>query len=319
MSDKALKTIMKVLGGLVVLWGVAQLVGMLPGGGGAADDGGMAAFFEGIATDDLETIVFSGPMLEEALTLERNQTDWSVNGHPADSSFVAAFLRALAAAEVGDVLSSNPANHDRMGVSGDSATTVVLEGGPEAQTLLLGGTGPGFGTVFARLPSHDEVRLVTADLRSPARRPLDQWRSKRMLALDTAEVMSITIERDGESYELARADSGWAIGGEAADSATVVLMLREFASLLASGFNEDDATEGEPDRVIVVRGSGADPMVTIRLWYPPEGSTGNLSARTEGRVTEAGATYSVASWRADRIAPERSRILPEEEEEGGGG
>ena len=320
MSDRALKVIVKVLGGLVVLWGIAFLIGRGGSDAGSQEgSGAMAAFFDDISAGDIRAMVLSGPSLDEPVRLERLQTDWSVNGHPADSGFVARFLSELEGAEVGDIFSTNSANHSRMGVSADSAVVVVIEAAGSTDTLFLGSPGPGFGAVFARIPGEDEVRLVSGDLRSPARRTLDQWRSKRILALDTASIQSIEVERDGESFELVRSDAGWSVDGESADSATVALLLGELRSLQASSFAEDQTVfEGDPDRTVLIRGSDGAPIATVRLWNPPEGATGNLSARTEGQVSEAGAGYSVASWRADRLAPERSRILPPDDEGGSG-
>lgn len=268
---------------------------------------------------------------------------WMVGGHRADSAQVARFLTALGDAGTDAPVSVNPANHARMGVDDASGRVLVFEGPEGADTLLVGESGPSSGTVYARLPGRDEVHVVRADLSSHAGRSIADWRSRRMAAVDTAAVTSVEVVRDGSSYRLERGDSAWTMDAEPADATSVRNLLGELADLEAQGFpDEEDAAEpaeggdeagsegaggtaeaageaaagagrapdGEPDRTVTAWNADGEELLAVRMWEPGEdsGTTALEAVVTGPAVLQPDTPFTLPSWRADRVAPEREGV-----------
>ena len=303
MSEQTLKRILVTLGALVVLWGISSLLSGRGGGGTSRADDGVAAALEGLDGTNVESVHINGPLA--TLTLERSAGAWTVNGYPADSSAVSRLWDALEGSEVGGVVATNPANHERMGVSADSAWTVELtRAGGRTSSVLIGKNGPTYPSTYARLPDQDVVVVVSGDLRSAVARGLVAWRDKTVLRTDTAAVARVVIEAEGGSHTLERPDSVWMVSGEVAAAIAVGSLMRELNLLVATGFLEDGAAaEESPMRVTALNASG-DTLSTVLL-------TGEESTR-HARVPGNEVVFEIPSWRVERIVPDLEKLLPEE-------
>ncbi len=302
MSPNALKKLVGALIVLLVVWGAVALATRHRAPGEPAE---LGALLEDIRdTASLRAIRFETPR-GETVELSRAGSHWIVNGHPADSGSVARFLTALADASSGALVARNPTTHARLGLSADSAYTVELHGRGAAETVLVGDAGTRYGTTYVRRPASDEAWLVEADLRTAARRSLDDWRSKRVVALDTAAVASLEVRRDGESYALARADTTWTLaGGVSADAAVVRGILGELHNLWADGFlaeGDSLAALAEGGALVARSAEGAE-VASLRIG----------SGESERWLRSAGdsVTYRISSYRLDRLTPTRERLSP---------
>lgn len=301
MSPNALKKLIGALLAALAVWGVVALRTRDRSPAAPAELSALVAGMKDTAS--LTTVRFKAP--EGApVELTREGAAWKVNGRTADSGMVARFLTSLADATAGDLVARNAANHARLGLAADSAYTMELEGRTPA-ALLVGNAGSRYGTTYVRQPRSDEVWLVGADLRTPARRSLDDWRSRRVLALDTAAVARLEIQRDGESYSLTRTDSAWALAdGTRADGAVVRDILGELRDLQADGLltGTDSLAAREPGGYVVARGKDGGPLASLQIgsgeyerWLRPDGDS---------------VTYRIPSYRVDRLAPKRERVGP---------
>jgi hypothetical protein len=319
MSERALRTILVGLGALVGLWLVAILVS-----GPATDEAGgggeLASVLEALDVAQVSGVRFSaGPDPASAVRLQRTDAGWSVDGHPADSLQVARLLEALDQATASGPVATNPANHPRMGIDDSSATTLALEQGDLADTLLLGNAGTSSGSIYARLPGRDDVYVVDADLEPHATREPEAWRSRRIASVDTASVTAVELTVANESLRIERADSSWTVdgGGADADGQAVRDLLSEVGRLEASRFPPPDSvdvvTGGAPDRVVTVLGEQSSVLLMVQLWDPPDDTAGtNVAGRAEGPgAAQAGVTFEVPSWRADRLAPSADHLRGE--------
>jgi len=303
-TEQTLKRLVGVLVAAIVVW-IAAVSLSSDGDGPILATGDITAFFEGVDTSSVTAVRFTGP--ERAVELLADGETWTANGHASDTLLVSRLLRTLTRAGAGDLAGTNPLNHDRMGVSVDSAVTLAIDVGGETRTLLVGKAGARAGRVYARLPGQDEVYLIQADIRAPAIRRLEDWRNKGMLSADTSRVARIEIERDGDSYTLVRGGEGeWTFedGGEAQPSA-VRCVLSELSRLIASGFLE------ESDSVAVLERGGSTVAYS---------DTGELLARIEigsgendrwARLPADPAVYRLPAFRVDRITPKLELVQPD--------
>ena len=302
MSERTLKQIFGALGILVILWLGSVLLSGRPGGG-PAPGGGIASLLEGLDETTVAAVRIVGP--NQTMALQRTGAAWTVNGNLADSVTVTRFWNALEGAEVGGVVANNPSNHERMGLSADSAWTVdftLADGG--TASVLVGKTGPIFPSGYVRLPDQDAVVVVSGDFRAAAILTISQWRDKTILAVDTAAVTRVVLETSEGIHVAERADSTWSVDGEPADLNTMRAILDELADLRALGFVEDgEAFEENPRRVIAL-GAGADTLGIVLI----TGEAGNPHARTPGSAT----VFEIPTFRANRITPDIEALRAED-------
>ena len=298
MSEQTLKRIMGVLGILVLLWiGSVLLSGR--SGGGSVPDYGIASLFERLNESTVTAIRIANPDL--TVSLQRTGNAWTVNGNVTDSTAMTRLWSALAEADVGGVAANNPSNHERLGVSANSARTVdftLADGG--TATLLLGNPGPITPSGFVRLPDQDAVVVVSGDLRPMLVQTVTDWRDKTILRVDTAAVVRVVLETEAGSYVAARSDSTWSVDGEPADATAMRSLLDELANFVALGFVEGRAAYEDNARRVIALGAGQDTLGTVLI----TGEAGSRDARTPG----SDIVFEVASFRADRITPDIERL-----------
>jgi len=304
MSERTLKQLVGALAVVVGLWLVVSLVAR--GGGSIDAPTDIAAALDGVDATTLTAARFVQPTVTVELTREGD--DWRVNGFRADSGSVARFFEAVESSEGGDLVATNPANHDRMGVAGDSARTLEIEVGGETRTLLVGNTGPRAATAYARLPGEDAVYLLEGGLRTHLTRDLDGWRNRRMLAIDTSQVARIEVERDDEAFALVRGDSAWTFeGGAPVVEQPVRSILQELGGqLVAAGFVADDNPIAEQPAAgtTVAYSDSGDVLAEVTVGS----GTGERWATAAGDSVR----YRIATFRANLIVPTRESLTPEE-------
>lgn len=294
MSEQTLKRILALAAVIAVAYLAARMLGSGPASAG--DDGPVADLVSGLEPEGITAVTFVRQA--DTVRLERSDGAWTVNGFAADSGAVAGFLGTVTGSGTGGVVARNPANHARLGVTEDSAVAVTISReGAEDVTLLVGDAGPSFPSVYVRLPGQDPVHLFQGRMRSPARRSVEQWRDREIVALDTAAVGRIEVTREGSTYAVVRSDSAWTVDGAAADDGEVSSLLRELSSLSASGFAPDTASLGEPARRVVVADREGDTL-TVLSAHRGEGSTFRITARDDPEV------YEISSYRVDRLTPD---------------
>jgi hypothetical protein len=236
LSDRTLKRLVAALGAVAAIWLVVFLVSNRSGDEAPEITGPIAAFFEDTDSSNMTAARFI--RAQDTVELRAVGGAWLVDGFRSDSGAVSRFFQVIRDSEVEGVAATNPANHARMGLDADTAAAMEIEQNGATRRILVGLDGPRPGTFYARMPDEDAVYLMDSGLRSYVFRGLDDWRNRRILAIDTAQVRRITVERDGESATVVRTDSTWTFAdGDAANTRTVQAILNELGGgLVASRF-----------------------------------------------------------------------------------
>lgn len=293
MSRKTLKRIFGALGILVVMWLVSTLLSGR--GGDGTPDGGVAVLLERLDEATVSAVRIGHP--DQTVSLQRNGNAWTINGNVVDSLAMTRFWNALAEAEVGGVVANNPRNHERMGLSADSALTVdftLVDGG--MASLLLGKVGPIAPSGYVRLPDQDAVVVVSGDLRSTLNRSVTDWRDKTILRVDTAAVVRVVLETDEGTHVVERNDSTWSVDGGPANAGTMRSVLDELANFVGVGFVEDREVFQVNRRRVIALGAERDTLGVVVI----TGESGTRHVRTP----QTDVVFEVASFRAARIAPD---------------
>lgn len=302
MSEATLK---KLVGALVVASAVWLIMAIFSRGSGSISAGAeVSSFFEGTGGTAIGAVRMAGP--RGTVELRREGDAWTANGFPAAEETVVRLLAEVELATVGDLVASNPANHDRMGVSPDSAITLEISVDGTPRTLLVGKSGRRFGTAYVRLPEDDDVYLLEADLRLQIDRDVDAWRSRVMASVDSSDVVRIEVDRAGDGYVLLRGDSLWTLegGGEVAQTA-VTGVLAELSNLVASGFVADGDSLGALEREATTRAFSDAGEVLAEI------TLGSGSGERWARTDRDDYVYRVSAFRADRVAPGRQSLQPD--------
>jgi Domain of unknown function (DUF4340) len=303
MSEKTLKRLVGALAIVVVLWAAVTLLGRR--GGSSAPTGDIVAFFAGVDSASVKDVKIVKPT-GDTIELQPQDDSWKVNGFRADSGSVSRFFQALKDTKVDALAATNPANHARMGVSQDSASTLTLDVGGSQRSLLLGKTGERTATIYARLPGKDDVYLLDSPLRTHVTRGLDDWRNRRMLAIDTSKVTRLAVQRDKDSYTLVRKDSTWTFqNGNPTDSIKVQNILGQLGGgLVASRFVPDDdpLAANPPGGSTTAYAANGDVLAKVTIGS----GDGDRWAMAQGDSVR----YRLASFRIELITPKLDDVKP---------
>jgi hypothetical protein len=303
-SNRTLARLLAIAGALVAIWAAVTLVSRRPAPEppSAAE---WSALFDGLTNAVVTSIVMEDSAGVRVLRSEEGGSRWTVDGFETDPAVVTRFWSAMGNAYVSDVVASNPENHERMGVAEGSTTTVTFETASGPTTLLIGVAGPAPGTTFVRRPGEDAVYLLEGGLRTHFVREQSEWREKRMLAVDTAAVQRVEIERPGESYAIVRADTSWTMDGAPVRAFPVVSIMEELATFRGTDFlvPGDSLYEMPPAITVTALGAAGDTLALVNL------GTGERDRR--GTVRGDSIVYRVPQFRIDRIAPPRANLIPQ--------
>jgi len=311
MSERGLK---QLVGALSIAIGVWLITVVFSGGSGSIGASReMSGFFDGVDAESLTSLVMVGEEGTVTLAREgggavplRGAEAWTVNGYRADPVSVSRLLDVFGQVEVGDLIASNPSNHERMGVSSDRAVTVTFVTGGSERSLIVGDNGRRFGTAYVRLPGADEVYLLEGDLGAQVRRDEASWRDRTMAAIDSAGVSRIVVERPEGAYTLARGDSAWTVEGSGSAAAVAVTgILAELSTLVATGFLADSDSIALLDRESVTRAFDESGAMLAEI------TIGSGEGNRWARTNTDDYLYQVSSFRADRVAPSREDVAGE--------
>lgn len=307
MSDKQLKLLVGVLVILVVAYVGARLI---VGGGDSASADLELALDDGAAID---SVVIGAPDAEIRL---RSGEAWTVNGHEALPETGESLERALEQAQVGQLVSRNPDNHGRLGVTDEGGRHVtVYSGGEPWVELIIGDRGEGFDQAYVRRPGADEVYMLQGNLVSLANRRVDDWRDREILAAPREDIQRIEYEYPEESFELVRDSAAWTLEPEGAEvqETDVSSLLTQLSGLRAIGFAADSVTDTltwePPTARVTVYGPGEARLGEVE--FLDRGDVGYYARRAGSPVV-----YSLSSYSGDQILKRREDLLPEAADEG---
>ena len=302
MSNRTLARLLAVAGALVVIWAAVTFLSGRPEPALPAA-GEWSALLDELTSGTVTSIVMEDSAGTRVLRSEDGGSRWTVDGFEGDAAVVTRFWSAMGDAYVSEVVASNPENHERMGVAEGSTVTVTFETADGPTTVLVGAAGAAPGTAFIRRPGEEDVYLLEGGLRAHFVRDQTGWREKRMLAVDTAAVRTIEVERPGESYAIVRRDTAWTMDGAPIRTFPVISILEELAGFRGIEFlvPGDSLYETPPAITVTALGATGDTMAVVNL------GAGERDRR--GTVRGDSIVYQVPSFRIDRIAPPRANLI----------
>ena len=151
---------------------------------------------------------------------KHSATAWTVNGRHAAPDAVNELFQALHDSAPPELVAQDSSSFGRLNV--DSATgrwVRVRRGGRPLLGLIVGARGSEYASAYVRRPSDSHVYLWRGRLASLADRAVDDWRDKRIAAVEPDSVALIEVERGKDRYTVQRTGKTWKLNGAPAESA----------------------------------------------------------------------------------------------------
>jgi hypothetical protein len=246
---------------------------------------------------------------EAVVLAKQSATAWTVNGARAAPASVTDLFQALTDKVHPELVAQDASSFARLQVDSATGRPLRLVGGGKAVLeLIVGVRANEFQSVYLRRPGDAQVYLWRGALASVVRRGADDWRDKRIAALEPDSIGALDVQRGPERYTARRVGTTWVVNGAATDSAAVAQYLDRVRTITAAGFataREVDSTRAQrPSRRLTVRGRHGV-LLTLAFDSTPSGFVVRHLAGVGG---EGATVYRMNVWDVDGITP-ASRAL----------
>ena len=243
----------------------------------------------------------------DTVRLARAGTTWTVNGFRAGAEPVGQLFLAFHDTATPDLAAVSRSSFERMGV--DSTNGYWLEvwsGGRSTLRLIIGKQGLEPSSGYLRRAGSDSIFMWRGNLIDLTRRPVDQWRDKRIATVAPESVFAIQVTAR-RPYALRRSGTTWRFAnGGAADSGKVAGMLALYGNFGASGFGTpaqaDSGKKAAARRSVTLVGAGGVKLLEVAF----DSSATGLWARLSGDDN----VYRVDVWRLNAFAPPDTAFRP---------
>lgn len=306
MSDRLVRNLIVALAVLAAGYALVRFVAS------RGDDPASAAFdLAAVAEVEIDSAVFVAG--DERVAL-RGGSNWTVNGYEATPEAGDVLARALEQARMGQLVSRNPANHERLGVAeGQGRHLTIYAGGEGRLSLIVSEEGRSFDDAYVRRPGDDEVWLLRGNLADLTRKNVDGWRDKQIVSAVAEEIQRLEFVYPAETqiFTLVRDSAAWRVDpwGEEA-TGDVSRLVREVASLRAIGFAPDSVAEALTWETPTagVRALGPGGAMIAELAFIAKDDTGYYVKRKDDPVI-----YSVSQFSGDQILKRAGDLISLEE------
>ena len=308
MSAHHLKLIAVGLAVVLLLWGGSALFSR----GSDTVTGSLALPALTAAQVDTITVV---KRADSIVLAKQSATAWSVNGHRAALDQVTELLHALRDTIPPELVAEDTSSFGRLNVDSAGGRWLGIRGdGKPLARLIVGARGSEYSSAYVRLPGDRHVYLWRGRLAQLMDHGVDDWRDKKIAALDPDSIAALDVERGKDRYTLRRAGQGWTLNGAVADSVAVRRYLERLRTITALGFATpaqlDSTRTARPTRRLVVRrAAGAAGAVLLSLTFDST-ATGVVVRHVAGVGGEAATAYRMNPWDVDGLTPTSQSLLP---------
>jgi hypothetical protein len=224
--------------------------------------------------------------------------------YPADETTIKEYLGGLRDLQIGERLTRREESHVNYELTTGSATRVRVwgEAGGKSAEWLFGKGAPDRLHVYIRRPDNPDVHLASGVRAYELRKPLAQWRDKRILRLaDGDAIARVTHWQDGETYIIEKSSAAWTVNGEPADQAKAAEFAAKLRAFSASDFIDppaaaDRAAYGldDPNRTLQVTLAAGE---EITLEFGDKDESDRVAVSRAGEET----LFWVPDWRMSDI------------------
>ena len=240
-----------------------------------------------ITTDVVDGIIIESADGQSRAKLVRpgESRIWTISNQRVFEPKLNIFWSLVADFDGAQLVSTNPDNHERIGVADGQATVLTfLVGDFEQEKFLIGKWSRDAALCYLRRPGKTDVHAI--ECRGPASDVFDSdpqgWRDPIVMAIPRTEVESITFTYADEEFVLKIVDGELVVASgteqEFADIFQVERVMQAVEGLVASGFADDETARtlafDSPDAVVrvVTNEDAQNPTTRLRLLKRDDGS-----------------------------------------------
>ncbi len=230
----------------------------------------------------------------EAILVRRGDA-WTVGTHPAFEPKLDQMWSVVDEFEGAQLVSSNPANHERMGVDPQQGTEIIFFLGQAVQEkFTIGRWSPDVRQCFLRRGDGDLVYAVNCQFEDLFDPDPDGWRNPVIIsvALEALDRVTIRFPREGDDFFEIDTSGQFPVvllpeGPQPANPFTAEALVRALQVLVATGFASDEEAEGlnfdVPDASLLVKAKEGSQIPTQRILFIRR-EDGNYYAKNTARA-----------------------------------
>jgi hypothetical protein len=211
------------------------------------------------------------------VVLEKTDAAWRLRApldFPADTGAVQSLLASLQSLSVGETLTQRPESHELYQVDDPSGVRVKVwdKGNDAPADWIFGKAAPDNSHVYLRVPGKPEVYLASGLHPEDLKRPLTQWRERRILRLEAEEnIVKVEVKQGKASFVVQKSSDAWTVDGKPADSDKT----QRFVDALHAANAQDFI---DPPESSDLKKFGLDPPAALFLVTTTSGKTLELRA-----------------------------------------
>ena len=243
--------------------------------------------FDSAAIDRIEITSSSGDV-----TLIREGGRWMLQfpiRYPADESAVRAAVGKAGRMDLKSLVSSNPDNQHIFQVDPAGTLVRLFDRGAERAVFRVGKVGRSFRDTYVRREGSNDVYLADGILTHIFVRKPDDWRDKRIFAVEQDEIRNVRFQYGDTTFILSFQDSVWLVDESPANSATVTSFLSSVSTLRADTFIDTEIPLPEPVAILDVDG------VQTRFYLSDEENRYRIQTSLASQI------FVLNSWRVSQV------------------
>ena len=211
--------------------------------------------------------------------LVRRGDAWTIGTHPAFEPKLEQMWDVVDSFEGAQLVSSNPANHERMGVDPRGGTEVIFFLGQAIQErFTVGRWSPDVRQCFLRRGEEDLVYAVSCAFEDLFEPDPDGWRNPVIISVPLEALERVTIRFPSQGDEFFEIDTSGQYptvllpdGPQPANPYTAEALVRALSVLVASGFASEEEAAGlnfdVPDASVLVKPREGSQIPTQRIQF----------------------------------------------------
>lgn len=288
-----------------------------------------------LTSEAIDRVVFQDREVQATIVKSADGDEWTVDGFPVVPDQLAALWETAEKFDGADLIATNSANHNRMGVSEETGTRVQFFSGAamvedffvgDKQLVAIGELEYQPWTTFVAqcfLRRPGEERVYGVFCRSPDRFSADisNWGERLLFDIPLQQVGPMTFTYADDKFTLSVVETEWTITSEdrepePAELAVARQILTSLRRIEANRLPTPEEVAGidftNPEVVVHVETSQSSDVEPKTLLFVP---AGNEAGEYYIREASQPHVYVVNAFKAERILVDREGLREKEEEE----
>lgn len=234
--------------------------------------------------------------------IEKKDNQWQVESFKANEKVVNNCLDLLLGLKKKTLASTNKEKFPKYDISDQSPKIKLASGEKTLAVVLIGKSGPTFGTNYFQIEGEDKIFLSEENLATACQPP--EWREMTIFSFDAQKVKAYQLQEKGNSYTLKKNGDQWELDGQTNKKVSgekVSLVLYALASLKARDLlvADKETTKFSAATTVTVT-LDDDKKYTLQIGPPLTNATdSDFKAKAEDEKI----LYLISSYTKEELAP----------------